>query len=814
MIEHRLFHIFWLLSCCLWGGINHVSAAASNAWQPAEPMPVERRLNELNGLSHHHATSLVQDKNGMIWVATWNGLSRWDGYRFVSFKPQPGDGCSMGVNRIKDIRIRDSFIYCNVEDCCFIFDIRTGLFEDSHLSWVQALQKWGFSEHGLRQLRTADGVEWAVDSLGVRMSYQKPRYATRLLWQPGCQVRALFRDRKGRIWVCSRDDFSVRIYDSHLNLLGFLGADGKLHGEKTAFCSAVYGALQDTDGSMWLGCKPGGLLHLTPCVDGSYTISRIALVGRNGRKANDVYSMQKDCWGRLWIATMDQGLFCMPCLAKSKGSLPIVIAPDDKTDKYISVRMVYINHHSELLVGTSRGLFATRLTATHPTSMRFRLYERRGEKESSLSCSAIMFMAEDKARRLYICTEGGGLNMVESNVLMTGDDVTFRHFDRRDMPEDFLSSAFEYGRYMWFVGTSGLTGVDMERELNLYFDHRTWTDELNFSDAQPLRWKGGKWLMGLMDGLVLMDIDRLTMRTKAPRIVLTRVSVEEGDMLEAVSEQDTIHLDETQRNVKIEFAAIDYVNSLSISYRFQLDNGGWNSLENSHTVTLLNLSPGTHKLQVESKLPTGHWAGNVKTVILCVKPTIWQTTTAKVLYGVLTLLIIYIVIYVTRMIRTSRRKQRELLNSYLDLLEKYDREKHLQMETLSADGLDERAEPEAKRCEDSDLSEEEQQFMHSILQIVEQHMDDSDLSVVELAQELGISKSGLNRKLKSLVGVTPKEFITKARMNRAVGLLQSTELPVKEIAYRCGFNDQNYFGKCFRVAFGVSPSEYRQKNGL
>lgn len=204
----------------------------------------------------------------------------------------------------------------------------------------------------------------------------------------------------------------------------------------------------------------------------------------------------------------------------------------------------------------------------------------------------------------------------------------------------------------------------------------------------------------------------------------------------------------------------------------------------------------------------------MKTVILCVKPTIWQTTTAKVLYGVLTLLIIYIVVYVTRMIRTSRRKQRELLNSYLDLLEKYDREKHLQMKTLSTDGLDEGAEPEAKRCEDSDLSEEEQQFMHSILQIVEQHMDDSDLSVVELAQEMGISKSGLNRKLKSLVGVTPKEFITKARMNRAVGLLQSTELPVKEIAYRCGFNDQNYFGKCFRVAFGVSPSEYRQKNGL
>ena len=832
MYKNRVLHFLLLLSCCMWGSIGKATLQNAGNWKHPHPISVERRLNELDGLSHHHATSLVQDKNGMIWVATWNGLSRYDGYRFVSFKPKPGDGCSMDVNRIKDIRIRDPYIYCNVEGCCFIFDIRTGRFDDSHLSWPLALQRWRLPKHGLRRLMTADGVEWTVDSLGVTMSYRKPCYATRLLWQPGCQVRALLRDREGRIWVCSRDDHSVRIYDSHLNMLGFLGADGKLHGEKTAFCSAVYGVLQETDGSMWLGCKPGGLLHLTPCVDGNYTISRIALVGRNGRKANDVYSMQKDRWGRLWIATMDQGLFCMPCPAKSKRSLPIVIAPDDKTDKYNSVRMVYINRHSELLVGTPRGLFATRLTAANPASLRFNRYEREGEKNGSLSCSSIMFMAEDRANRLYVCTEGSGLNMVEPNVLMTGDDVTFSHFDRRDMPEDFLLSAFEYGRYMWFVGTNDLTGVDMERGLNLYFNHNTWTDELIFSDATPLRWKGGKWLMGLMDGLVLMDMDLLMKRTKAPRIVLTRVSVEEGDMLEAVSEHDTICLDETQRNVKIEFAAIDYANTWAISYRFQLDEGGWNTLENSHTVTLLNLSPGTHTLRVESKLPTGQWAGNVKVVTIFVKPTIWQTTTAKVLYVLLALLFVYAVVYVTRTIRSSRRKQREMLSQYLDSLEKFDKEKRLVLaanaageETGEEDVVSKKgdgdtgdgkvlAQSDRQLSSDKSLSEEDQHFMQCIVELVEQHIDDSDLSVTELACMMGISKSGLNRKLKSLLGVAPKEFVNKARMNRAVALLLNSNLSVKDIAYRCGFCDQNYFGKCFKAAMGISPSEYRQKNGL
>lgn len=364
--------------------------------------------------------------------------------------------------------------------------------------------------------------------------------------------------------------------------------------------------------------------------------------------------------------------------------------------------------------------------------------------------------------------------------------------------------------------------------------------------------------MGLMDGLVLMDMDRLTKRTKAPRIVLTRVSVEEGEMMEAVSARDTICLDETERNVKIEFAAIDYANIQSISYRFQLDDGVWNTLENSHTVTLLNLSPGTHTLRVESKLPTGQWAGNVKVVTICVKPTIWQTTTAKVLYVLLALLFIYTVVYVTRTIRASHRKQRELLGQYLDLMEKYDKEKHLvvavkaagadktvvevaakvaeekttaekttaekaTIETATAETMAEEAvvadgqqplQADSHSVGEESLSEEDQRFMQCVVEFVEQHIDNSDLSVTGLATKLNVSKSGLNRKLKNLLGVAPKEFINKARMNRAVSLLHHSDLPVKEIAYRCGFSDQNYFGKCFRAAMGVSPSEYRQKNGL
>ena len=763
---------------------------------------IEKRLGEIDGLSHHHATGIVQDKDGVIWVGTWNGLSRFDGYGFTTFKPQPGDGSPMGVNRIKDLRIRGYEIYCNVEYHCFIFDIRDGKFRDSHLSWQQVMRQKSFSPDGPKRLRGKDGISWVVDSMGVLMTYQRPYYVERLLSQPGCQVRTLFRDRQGRIWVCSRDDRTIRLYDSSMHLLGFLQSDGKLSPRKAGFLSSVYALFQDHSGIIWMGCKPGGLYRLTPSVSGGFHVEAVHHDASGQRMGNEVYGICQDSWGRMWIATMDEGLFCIPNTQGSSHFVRAQLGKEARPDKYRSVRTLFITHNNQLMVGTTQGLFVTQLTKANPSIFHFLLHEREGNRYGSLSNSAIMSIMEDGQHRLYVCTEGGGVNQVANVGKLLSPNLEFLHFDKREMPDDFIASAFEYRRFSWFVGTTDLTGLDAQRNEFLYFDHDTWQSDLLFSDAHPLSLGHGKWLLGLMDGLAVIDMDALLTCGKVPHIVLTSVLIEDSELREAVTASDTIRMGETQRNVRITFAALDYRNSKSINYRFQLDGGGWNNLENTNSVTLLNLSPGEHHLLLESKMSTGNWAGNVREITICVKPTIWQTTMAKVMYAVFVFLLLLVVYWVVSSMRRSKREQKKLLDSYLNLLEKYDSAKHV-AKTESA--------PKDKSAE---LSQEDQMFMHCIIEFVEQHIDDSDLSVNELASMLGISKSGLNRKLKNLVGVTPKEFVTKARMNRAVILLETTQLPVKEIAYGCGFSDQNYFGKCFRSSFGVSPSEYRQNHGV
>ena len=76
-------------------------------------------------MAQWYVTRIVQDKQGMMWFATWNGLNRYDGYEFVCFKSQAGDGIDMASDRIQDmILMNDGNLLCQVEGVPFIFNTK------------------------------------------------------------------------------------------------------------------------------------------------------------------------------------------------------------------------------------------------------------------------------------------------------------------------------------------------------------------------------------------------------------------------------------------------------------------------------------------------------------------------------------------------------------------------------------------------------------------------------------------------------------------------------------------------------------------
>ena len=107
---------------------------------------------------------------------------------------------------------------------------------------------------------------------------------------------------------------------------------------------------------------------------------------------------------------------------------------------------------------------------------------------------------------------------------------------------------------------------------------------------------------------------------------------------------------------------------------------------------------------------------------------------------------------------------------------------------------------------------QEPELILQVRALVEQHLEDSEYGVEQLAQELCMERTGLYKKLTALTNTTPVAFIRSIRLHHAAVLLQEGKQSVNEIAERTGFSSPSYFTKCFKKEFGILPSEYKYPN--
>ncbi|MBQ7683124.1 MAG: tetratricopeptide repeat protein [Bacteroidaceae bacterium] len=113
---------------------------------------------------------------------------------------------------------------------------------------------------------------------------------------------------------------------------------------------------------------------------------------------------------------------------------------------------------------------------------------------------------------------------------------------------------------------------------------------------------------------------------------------------------------------------------------------------------------------------------------------------------------------------------------------------------------------------DNGLSPADRDFIGSLVAIVRRDMEQTDISVEAMASELCLTRGQLNRRVKALAGVTTQQYVMRIRMEQARLLLTSRpDLPVSDIAYRCGFSDPSSFSRAFRHTFGIPPTDFRKQ---
>ncbi|MCT4588471.1 MAG: ATP-binding protein [Carboxylicivirga sp.] len=99
-------------------------------------------------------------------------------------------------------------------------------------------------------------------------------------------------------------------------------------------------------------------------------------------------------------------------------------------------------------------------------------------------------------------------------------------------------------------------------------------------------------------------------------------------------------------------------------------------------------------------------------------------------------------------------------------------------------------------------------FLNKVINLIYENVEDSDFGVEELGKQLGMSRSTLYRKLKSISDKSAIEFIREVRMRIAYELIQDDpHMQVAELAMKVGFEDADYFRQCFKKQFGKTPRD-------
>ncbi|MBR1547631.1 MAG: helix-turn-helix domain-containing protein [Prevotella sp.] len=769
-------------------------------------------FSEADGYNQTVVASAVQDRQGYVWLGTWGGLCRYDGYRFKNYKMRPGDGSPLRTNRIGTVSERaDGDIECTSTDSLFFvfhrqaerFALAKGNYDQrprpyradsSTVERVRRLPQFAGAYANIVLVDRQGGI-WVDTHSGLYRVWftKKALVPTKFSAANEEVVRGLYADRQGRIWVADKNGY-VRLFDGRRSLLGFLTPDGRLSATPVAFGLRVYCFYQDSRGDMWLGSKPGGLTRLRPQADGTYSVRRYVHAADDiySLSCDNVYAITEDDSQRLWIATYRGGLNMLDLNGKREvfvhnGNGLTGWPADDASSKMFCL---YIAPGQVLVAGTLGGLYTSRLSR-QPQRMHFYRNNRRPADALSLPYDWVMDIQPIGSDTLAIATSGGGLSFIGTHHLLS-DNIRFRTYTTADgLSSDICQSLYSDGQGgLYIVSRTSISRLSLGDGTFTNYLRGTLGEHFNFLEEKPVRSADGHMLFGTTQGLLDIAPTDMLKSSYQPAIVFDC--------------PDTLWLSAHQRSLTIQFAALDFNKSVPITYAYRISGmtDQWTYITDPQ-LTLPDIPAGTWSLHLRSTNGDGVWTAGERVLVIHRRAAFNETPYAWMLYG---LLLTLLVIGVALTIYYVRRMQREIKDIRLTSQQRIGVMSERIQELLSIREAVERIDASTEAIANDD----DRQFAEHIKSYVADHLADPGLSILDIAREMAVSRTVLFARMKSVFGTSPGNYLLNQRAQQACRLLRQPGAYVADVAYRCGFSDPKYFSKCFKKLMGQTPTEYQK----
>jgi ligand-binding sensor domain-containing protein len=305
---------FWFIWICIWV-LAFGATDRSSAQQAQVPSPdviqipiIEgsdirfRKLSNPQNLSHIRVESIVQDTQGFMWFATWNGLNRYDGYKFKLFKHEAGDPNSLsGVEVYALFKDRSGNLWVGTDGFLDRFDPQSETFTHYKLDQLPANS---LSKAVLHISEDSSGSLWLSTRNGLFSLDSNHRGMKRYFHDPGdpssladSEIISTGEDREGNFWVGTRT--SLDEFDRNI---GKVKRHIQLGESSIGLCFH-----EDRFGIFWV--IYGSLGHIATLDRKTRRLTRYAYDWKTGpAQANQAYSMLEDNEGTMWFGTAAAGV--------------------------------------------------------------------------------------------------------------------------------------------------------------------------------------------------------------------------------------------------------------------------------------------------------------------------------------------------------------------------------------------------------------------------------------------------------------------------------------------------------------------------
>lgn len=674
-----------------------------------EPILKFSHLTVNNGLTQNSIHAIAKDKYGFMWFGTWGGVCRYDGYSFKIFRANENDPTAFADNMI-DAIVTDSqqniWIRTGERDCLYKYSYEYETFKRFDIKNVASYIikrteeqadtenkqfKFSIAESGLKQINKASGQEtvYNINTNDPFSINDESIYTTYLddannLWigtrkggvnhanlniKPfsyyntgngliSNEVRAICKDKSGRLWIGSEDKgITVIEHSPKGDKYSYFNTKKNIDSRRirSLYC--------DKFGFVWIGTK-GGLdrydpqtkilrhYHADKTKPGSITDP-------------NVFSIMEDSEGTLWIGTFGG-------LAKyDRLNDQFIYVPKAVTGG-LQIRAILEDHEKNLWIATEdRGLtkLIRRSRSSEVSQFKSVRYIHKEGNENSLITSRLYSLAEDGTGIIWIATNQGISRLNPKN-------NTFRNFYMKDgLPDDIIMGLlYDDKKSLWISHKKGLSRMNTATfELqNFNVNDGLQSNEFNqnscFRDVTS-----GEMFFGGPNGLNSFFPGKIQTNTYKPRTVLTQLSVMNQAMRPGMEINDQVILKKSllytdeivlswwNKDFALAFSALHYANPLGNQYKYKLEGYDQHWIFTSgylRTASYSHLSPGSYTFKVYGSNNDGIWSETPAVLHIKILAPWWFTWWAILLYvAVGGVIIVFIYKYIASRIEVSKKEE-------------------------------------------------------------------------------------------------------------------------------------------------------------